>query len=103
MTNSRARPSRFEGQRDIKLAVSFLEKAHGFSTITKEDLRATEFTSLAHSILKANLVSAHDARHDFGLDVDKVKAGRPTGIATEQRNRLITTAAMRAYDVVHGL
>lgn len=100
MGTAHVKASRFESQEEIKLAQDFLNKAHGFATITKESLRAVEFCHLAKSALKAGLTNNYEAANEFELDVEKAKRGRSTGISTENRNRFISLMAMRAYDVI---
>lgn len=95
--NQMTRKSRFEDAQDAKNGAQYLDLAYGFSTTAKGKRKAPEFVDLVKLSLSTGIMTAHEIKHEFNLDMDTVRRGRPTGISTENRSKFMAISTLRAY------
>ncbi|MBN8521363.1 MAG: hypothetical protein J0L77_05640 [Alphaproteobacteria bacterium] len=84
----------------ISAAQDFLNAARTFETTKPHNKSAPRFSTLVVRAVEANLINPAHLTTNFGIDWDKAKDGRDTGVTTEKRKDFIQKMRSRARDIV---
>ncbi len=84
----------------ISAARDFLNVARAFKTTEAHNKSAPKFSTLVVRAVEAQLIKSSLLGSKFGIDWDKARVGRDTGVTSDKRKAFIQDMTAKAREIV---